>query len=165
MPSLKTNTYSKGLCRQHRFLVKATKLVKMILKLLVFIKLSKAIISDCMFSSCQVRISEWIHTLLLPECQGTPCSKQARYLKLFVYELSGCGFESRCSHFIISDFIWLKLVLYSWYLLTFSKVHLFCIFVSSATFAFCINIILKNLTTIKVIGFTMFSATLTYRNH
>ena len=49
-------------------------------------------------------------TLLLPESQGTPCSKQARNLKfkwlqpvwlngwLFVYELNGCGFESTCSH-------------------------------------------------------------------
>ena len=25
--------------------------------------------SDCMFSSCHVRVSEWIHTLQLPECQ------------------------------------------------------------------------------------------------
>ena len=36
---------------------------------------------DCMFLSCHVHISEWIHTLYLPECQGTPCSKQAQYLK------------------------------------------------------------------------------------
>ena len=34
--------------------------------------------NDCMFLSCHVRVSEWIHTLSLPECQGTPCSKQAR---------------------------------------------------------------------------------------
>ena len=31
---------------------------------------------DCLFLSCHVRVS-----LQLPECQGTPCSKQARYLK------------------------------------------------------------------------------------
>ena len=31
-----------------------------------------------MFSSCHIRVSEWIHTLYLPECQGTPCSKQAQ---------------------------------------------------------------------------------------
>ena len=37
---------------------------------------------DCMFLSCQVRVWEWIHTLQLPECQGTPCSKQAPYLKI-----------------------------------------------------------------------------------
>ena len=36
---------------------------------------------DCMFLSCHVRVSEWIHTLWLPECQGTPWSKQARNLK------------------------------------------------------------------------------------
>ena len=36
---------------------------------------------SCMFLSCHVRIWEWIHTLQLPECQGTPCSKQARNLK------------------------------------------------------------------------------------
>ena len=47
----------------------------------------------------------------LPECQGTPCLKQAPYLKfkwqklsvslngwVFVYELSCSGFESRCCH-------------------------------------------------------------------
>ena len=33
---------------------------------------------DCIFLSCHVRVSEWIHTLSLPECQGNPCSKQAR---------------------------------------------------------------------------------------
>ena len=30
---------------------------------------------DCMFLSCHVCISEWIHTLLLHDSQGTPCSK------------------------------------------------------------------------------------------
>ena len=37
---------------------------------------------DCMFLSCHVRVSEWIHTLGLLECQGSPCSKQARNLKI-----------------------------------------------------------------------------------
>ena len=37
---------------------------------------------DCMLLSCHVRVWEWIHTLQLPECQGTPCSKQAPYLKI-----------------------------------------------------------------------------------
>ena len=37
---------------------------------------------DCVFLSCYVRVWEWIHTLQLPECQGTPCSKQAPYLKI-----------------------------------------------------------------------------------
>ena len=38
-------------------------------------------IFNCMLFSCHVRVSEWIYTLQLPECQGTPCSKQARNLK------------------------------------------------------------------------------------
>ena len=37
---------------------------------------------DCIFFSCHVRVWEWIHTLQLPECQGTPCSKQAPYLNI-----------------------------------------------------------------------------------
>ena len=37
---------------------------------------------DCMFLSCHVRIWEWINTLQFPECQGTPCSKQAPHLKI-----------------------------------------------------------------------------------
>ena len=31
---------------------------------------------DWMFLSCHVRVSEWIHTLKLPECLRSPCSKQ-----------------------------------------------------------------------------------------
>ena len=31
-------------------------------------------LTDCMFFPCHVRVSEWIYTLQLPECQGT-CSK------------------------------------------------------------------------------------------
>ena len=38
---------------------------------------------DCMFLSYHVHMSEQIHTLYLPECQGIPCV---------------CGFESCCSH-------------------------------------------------------------------
>ena len=64
---------------------------------------------DCMLLSCRVRVSEWIHTLFLPKCQGTPCSKQARYLKfkwqqrdLNPQSLSSAlrvyGFEFRCCH-------------------------------------------------------------------
>ena len=37
----------------------------------------------CMFLSCHVRVSEWIHAL---------------YGWVFVYEVSGWGFESRYSH-------------------------------------------------------------------
>ena len=46
---------------------------------------------DCMFLSCHVRVSEWIRTLYLPECQGTPCSKKARNLK-FMWLKFECGF-------------------------------------------------------------------------
>ena len=57
-----------------------------------------------MFLPCHVRISEWIHTLWLPECQGTLCLKQAQNGWVwpngwvFVHELSGSGFESSYSH-------------------------------------------------------------------
>ena len=34
-----------------------------------------------MLLSCHIRISEWIWTLLLLECQGTPCSKQVQHQK------------------------------------------------------------------------------------
>ena len=37
---------------------------------------------DWMFLSCHVRVSAWIHTLQLPECQETPCLKQAPDLKI-----------------------------------------------------------------------------------
>ena len=36
---------------------------------------------DWMLLSSHVGVSEWIYTLQLPECQGTSCSKQARYVK------------------------------------------------------------------------------------
>ena len=36
----------------------------------------------CMFLSCHVRVSEWIHTLYLPEHQGTPCPEEVRNLKV-----------------------------------------------------------------------------------
>ena len=59
---------------------------------------------DCMFLSCHISVSEWIHTLQLPEYRGPPCSKLSRNLKLvwrngwvFFFELSGFGFESSCS--------------------------------------------------------------------
>ena len=37
---------------------------------------------DCMFLSFHVRVWKWIRTLQFLECQGTPCSKQAPYLKI-----------------------------------------------------------------------------------
>ena len=38
-------------------------------------------IFNCMFLSCHICVSEWIHTLYLPECQGTPFLKQVQYMK------------------------------------------------------------------------------------
>ena len=35
-----------------------------------------------MFLSCHVRVSEWIYTLYLPECQETLYSKQAKWLSV-----------------------------------------------------------------------------------
>ena len=37
--------------------------------------------SDCMFLSCHVRVSEWIHTIYLSEYKGNLCSKHTQYLK------------------------------------------------------------------------------------
>ena len=36
---------------------------------------------DWMLLSCHIRISGWIYTQYLPECQVSPCPKQARYMK------------------------------------------------------------------------------------
>ena len=36
---------------------------------------------NCIFLSCHVRVSAWIHPPKLPQCQETPCSKQARNRK------------------------------------------------------------------------------------
>ena len=50
---------------------------------------------DCMLSSCHVRVSEWIQTLWLSECQGTPCSRQAQnqmFKQLDVQAATECGF-------------------------------------------------------------------------
>ena len=46
------------------------------------IKITVSASFNCMFLLCHVRVSEWIYTLRLPECQGAPCLKQARYLKI-----------------------------------------------------------------------------------
>ena len=44
---------------------------------------------DCMFLSCHVGVSEWIHcSIIWPVWLNG---------WVFLYELSGCGFESRCS--------------------------------------------------------------------
>ena len=45
-----------------------------------FVRL-KQYVTDWVFLSCHVHVSEWIYTIYLPECQGTFWSKQVRYLK------------------------------------------------------------------------------------
>ena len=45
-----------------------------------------------MLLSCHVRVSKWTHALYLPECQGTPCSKQVRYGFLDIQGTIECGF-------------------------------------------------------------------------
>ena len=42
---------------------------------------------DCMLLPCHLRVFEWIHTLQLPECQGTPCCKQAQNLQFLWLQL------------------------------------------------------------------------------
>ena len=73
----RTGTHNHLVCR--RTLNHFTKLAKW-LSCVVSTYLYGAF--DCIFLSCYVRISDWIHTLYLPECQGSPCSKQARCLKI-----------------------------------------------------------------------------------
>ena len=43
----------------------------------------------------------------MPECQGTPCTKQARFKpqRDSNPQPSGCGFESRCSHLHFSEIL------------------------------------------------------------
>ena len=48
--------------------------------------------SDCVLLSCHWHVSEWIHTLDSPIWPVWPNGW------VFVYELSGSGFESSCSH-------------------------------------------------------------------
>ena len=68
---------------QNRRVSKQTlnQLVKMIIWLSCILSTYKYGAFDSIFLSCHVRVSEWIHTLYLPECQETPCSNQGRYLK------------------------------------------------------------------------------------
>ena len=65
------------LVRKHTLthLVKLTKLLSWVVSTFLYCSF------DCMSFSCYVRVSESIHTLYFPKCQGTPCSKQAKYLK------------------------------------------------------------------------------------
>ena len=58
-------------------------------------ELATLFITVCMFLSCQERVSEWIRTLLLHECQGASRSKQERYLKLCQFgQMVECSFTN-----------------------------------------------------------------------
>ena len=54
---------------------------------------------DCMFSSCHIRVLEWMHTLYLPECQGIPCSKLAPN----IWSLSDCNGTQTHNHLILKQ--------------------------------------------------------------
>ena len=71
-PRAITTTYKFKFFNQFQIKVQAA--------LIAYSSVSNCRIGDCMSLSCQVRVSEWIYTLELTECQGTH-SKQARCLK------------------------------------------------------------------------------------
>ena len=71
--------------QNHNHLVRKRKLdhLAKLIKLLSFIVSTYLYGAfDCMLLSCHLCILEWIHTLYLPECQGTYCSKQVWYMKV-----------------------------------------------------------------------------------
>ena len=61
-----------------------------------------------MFLSCHVRLSEWIHAQMHRTDKYSQHSFIIRPVWLngwvFLYELSSCGFESRCSRLNIFEF-------------------------------------------------------------
>ena len=79
-----TTTFPLYLCTKTFSVLANTKLL--------FIK-----VNECVLLSYHVRISKGIYTLQLPECQGTPCSKQFKRQQQDSNR-SGCGFEYRCCH-------------------------------------------------------------------
>ena len=52
----------------------------------------------CMFLSCYVRVSEWIHTLYLPDCQGISCPKR-RYIS----SLSNCNGTGTFDNLVVNE--------------------------------------------------------------
>ena len=62
---------------------------------------------SCVVSTYLYGVFEWIHTLKLPECQGTSCLKQARYLKFkwLMIEL--------CCEYLPVRCIWLHILIMS----------------------------------------------------
>ena len=82
-----------------------------------------------MFSSCHVRVSEWIHTLELLECHGTPCSKQRK-----IWSLSDCNGTQIHNHLVCKQIFnhlakqakWLRYVLSTYLYSAFDCMFLLC---------------------------------------
>ena len=71
-----TGMYNYLVCKLTlNHLAKQAKLLSCVVRTYLYVKF------DFVFLLCHICVSEWIHTLYLPECQGTPCSKQAQHLK------------------------------------------------------------------------------------
>ena len=67
--------------RTHNHLAKLAKWLSCVLRIYLYGAF------DCMFLSCHVRVSEWIHNLELGKCQGTSCSNQERNQKFMWIQL------------------------------------------------------------------------------
>ena len=51
---------------------------------------------DCMFLSCHVHVSEWMQTLYLPECQGTPAR-----IRREIWMWSDCNWTRTQNHLVL----------------------------------------------------------------
>ena len=105
-------------------------------------------LNDCMILSCHVGVSEWIHTLSLPECQGTPSAHlktkelwvpvQLQSLNLWMLSF----FRDFCYlYFLIDSFL-------SWYLFSAT-----CLFSSGSSFLFCLANLFPAMLTITFFWF------------
>ena len=71
-----TRTHNHLVCKQTLYhLLKLTKWLRWIVSIYLYSAF------DCMCLSYHVPISEWIHSLYLPECRETRSSKKARYVQ------------------------------------------------------------------------------------
>ena len=71
-----SRTHNHFVCKRPLYhLAKLTKLLSYV------VSTSRYAAFDCMLLSFRRRVPEWIHTLQFPECQETPCWKQAWNLK------------------------------------------------------------------------------------
>ena len=83
----KRNIWSLNDCKEtrtHNHLLRKwtlNHLAKLIKSLSLVVSANLYLPFDCIILSCHIRVSERIHTLWLPQCEGTPCSKHGLYLK------------------------------------------------------------------------------------